>query len=86
LPDDPALAALQRHQQRQEAEREHMGVSRRPHDLIFCSQQGMPLIARYVYRSFKELLKRGALPDIRSMICAIPARHSCSSPASIPKW
>jgi hypothetical protein len=61
-----AVAALQRHQERQEAEREHMGISWRPHDLVFCSQQGMPLIARNVYRSFKELVKRGALPNLRS--------------------
>jgi integrase len=71
----PALAALKRHLERQDAEREHIGASWRPHDLIFCSQQGMPLIARNVYRSFKELLKRGALPDIRFH----DLRHTCAT-------
>jgi integrase len=61
----PALAALQAHQVRQAEERDIVGGAWEDHDLIFCTQLGRPLPARNVYRSFKGLLRRGALPDIR---------------------
>jgi integrase len=35
----------------------------------------LPLIARNIYRSFKELLKRGALSDIRFH----DLRHTCAT-------
>jgi integrase len=42
-----------------------MGPAWQEWDLVFCNQMGGPLFARNLYRSFKEMLKKGALPDIR---------------------
>jgi integrase len=59
------VEALRRHRVRQVEERLRLGPSWQDWDLVFCNQMGGPLFARNLYRSFKELLKRGDLPDIR---------------------
>jgi integrase len=59
------MAVLRQHKEAQDAERAYLGEAWEDHELVFCTQRGRPLSARNVYRRYKELLKKGSLPDIR---------------------
>ena len=71
----PALEALCQHRARQVEERLVVGPAWRDQDLVFSSGAGHPLFARNVVRSFKALLEKGALPDIRFH----DRRHTCAT-------
>jgi integrase len=61
-----AVEALRSHRARQAEERLKIGSLYRDQDLIFASTIGTPLEASNVMnRSFKPLLKRAGLPEIR---------------------
>ena len=60
-----AMQTLRRHRDSQDAERESQGASWEDHELVFCTRHGCPLSARNLLRRYKELLKKGGLPDIR---------------------
>jgi integrase len=72
---DPVVDALRRHHVRQLEERLRLGAAWQDRDLVFCTQTGGPLFARNLYRSFKALLRKGALPDIRFH----DLRHTCAT-------
>jgi len=74
LPQSVVDALRQLHA-RQAEERLRLGAAWHDMDLVFCNQAGGPLFARNVYRSFKELLRKGALPDIRFH----DLRHTCAT-------
>lgn len=58
--------ALLAHRTRQQEHRALMGASWREHGLVFPSLEGMPTNAdNFVKRSFKPLLKKAGLPEIR---------------------
>lgn len=59
------MQTLRRHSDLQDAERESQGTSWEDHELVFCTRHGRPLSARNLLRRYKELLKKGGLPDIR---------------------
>lgn len=71
----PAIEALRKHQARQCEERLLVGDAWKDPNLIFSSTIGTPLFARNVVRSFKALLERGALPDVRFH----DLRHTCAT-------
>lgn len=76
LPLPEALArALTVHRARQRAERLRAGAAWHEHGLVFASTVGTPLEPRNVTRSFKALLTRAGLPDVRFH----DLRHSCAS-------
>ena len=59
------MEALRRHKEAQDVERAYLGAAWEDHELVFCTQRGRPLSARNTYRRFKQLLRYGALPDVR---------------------
>jgi integrase len=59
------MEALRRHKETQDAERAYLGAAWEDHELVFCTQRGGPLSARNIYRRFKQLLRHGALPNVR---------------------
>ncbi len=61
----PVVGVLQRHQERQEAERSALASGWREHDLVFCNRAGGPLFARNLVRSFMLVLEKAAIPHIR---------------------
>jgi len=61
-----AVEALRRHKVAQNEERLRQGSSWRDHGLVFCSSVGTPMSPdNFVKRSYKPLLKRTGLPQIR---------------------
>lgn len=70
------MDALKDHRKRQAEERFQAGVDWEDHGLIFATHKGTPLDAQYVVnRSFKPLLRRAGLPDIRWH----DLRHTCAT-------
>jgi integrase len=61
----PAQAALVRHRQAQESEREFLGADYDDHDLLFCRPDGIPLRPDRVTTAFEEHVKSCGLPIIR---------------------
>jgi len=59
------IASLKAHSSRQYAERVFAGDKWQENDLIFPSSVGTPLEPRNLLREFKDLLRKGNLPDIR---------------------
>jgi len=59
------LRALEIQRESQDRDRERFGEAYVEQDLIFATHQGRPLIHRNVFREFKRLLKKAALPSIR---------------------
>jgi integrase len=71
-----ASTALENHRARQLEEKQHLGGLYRDQDLVFASRVGTPLNpSNVVNRSFKPLLKRAALPNIRFH----DLRHTCAT-------
>jgi integrase len=63
---DTAVAVLKTHKTAQNAERLKAGSLWKDHDLIFTSTIGTPVdVGNLTYRSFRPLLKRAGLPQIR---------------------
>src|SRR5215208_2269794 len=61
-----AVLALKAHRAAQNAERLKAGSLWQDHGLIFCTHSGRPIDSHNVARtSFKPLLERAELPDIR---------------------
>jgi integrase len=76
LPLPAALVtALEAHRIRQLEERLVAGKRWKEHGLVFPTSVGTPISPRNLVRSFKALLKRAYLPDIRFH----DLRHSCAS-------
>ena len=67
--------SLADHRERQRAARERVGRAWSDSGLVFTTRLGTPLEPRNVVRSFKALLQRAGLPDIRFH----DLRHSCAS-------
>lgn len=61
LPEE-ALQRLEAHRQRQQTERQRLGVDYSDFGLVFATQTGAPLLARNVVRAFKRLLTAVGLP------------------------
>ncbi|MCL4543989.1 MAG: site-specific integrase [Chloroflexi bacterium] len=59
----PAVEALQAHRRGQLQRRLVLGPDYGPHDMVFASATGSPLIARNVQRAFKLALGRAGLPS-----------------------
>ena len=71
-----AIEALKAHRAAQNAERLKAGTLWQDHGLVFCTHGGRPLDSHNVARtSFKPLLKRAELPDIRFH----DLRHTCAT-------
>jgi integrase len=71
-----AVEALKRHRAGQNGEQIRMGSLWQDHGLVFPSQQGTTMNAsNLTARSFKSLLKRAGLPDIRLH----DLRHTCAT-------
>ena len=62
-----AISALRRHRANQEQQRLLAGTSWKGNDwdLVFTSRVGTPLFERNVLRTFKTILKKADLPDMR---------------------
>jgi integrase len=60
-----AMQVLRSHRDARDKERATLGPLWEEHELVFCTRHGRPLSARNVLRRYKELLKKGDLPDIR---------------------
>jgi integrase len=70
------VAALKAHRKRQLEQRVRLASLYEDHGLIFASEKGMPLNPEnLVKRSFKPLLKRAGLPEIRFH----DLRHTCAT-------
>lgn len=66
LPLDSCLIArLRQHWQHQIAERAALPLTWHEHGLVFPSEVGTPMIARNLYRHFKQTLRVAGLPDAR---------------------
>ena len=71
-----AVEALRRHRERQLEEREEVAGLWQNHGLVFPTQVGTPMSRHnLVARSFKPLLKRAGLPEIRFH----DLRHTCAT-------
>ena len=71
-----AIEALKRHRARQLEERLKAGSLWHDHDLVFCTTAGKPLDFRNIATaSFKPLLKKAGLPNIRFH----DLRHTCAT-------
>lgn len=70
------LRVLQRHRERQDVERQELGVDWRESGLVFVSEIGTPLDPRNVVRHFKAALKRAQLPEATRFH---DLRHSCAT-------
>jgi integrase len=71
-----ATEALERHRERQIQERETLLGLWQDHDLVFPTRLGTPMSRHnLVNRSFKPLLRRAGLPDIRFH----DLRHTCAT-------
>ena len=71
-----AVEALKRHRAAQNGQRIRLGSLWQDHGLVFPSQRGTTMHAsNLTARSFKPLLKRAGLPDIRLH----DLRHTCAT-------
>jgi integrase len=71
-----SVEALRRHRERQATEKEVLGDRWHDDDLVFCSVVGTPLSRHNLgSRSFKPLLRRANLPNIRFH----ELRHTCAT-------
>ena len=71
-----SVEALRRHRERQATEKEALGDRWHDEDLVFCSVVGTPLSRHNLgSRSFKPLLRRANLPNIRFH----ELRHTCAT-------
>jgi integrase len=71
-----SVEALRRHRERQATEKEVLGNRWHDEDLVFCSVVGTPLSRHNLgSRSFKPLLQRANLPNIRFH----ELRHTCAT-------
>jgi integrase len=71
-----AVEALRRHRERQLEEREEVAGIWQNHGLVFPTRIGTPMSRHnLVARSFKPLLKRAGLPEIRFL----DLRHTCAT-------
>jgi len=71
-----SVEALRRHRERQATEKEALGDRWYDDDLVFCSVVGTPLSRHNLgSRSFKPLLRRANLPNIRFH----ELRHTCAT-------
>ncbi len=71
-----AVEALKAHKAAQNAERLRAGNLWQDHELVFCTHGGRPLDSHNVARtSFKPLLERAGLPDLRFH----DLRHTCAT-------
>lgn len=59
------IAALREHKARQIQEQLIEGPNWKEHGLGFCTSVGTPIAPRNLLRSYKALLKRAGLPDMR---------------------
>ncbi len=59
------IAALREHKARQMQEQLIEGPNWKDHGLVFCTSVGTPIAPRNLLRSYKALLKRAELPDMR---------------------
>ena len=76
LPLPKSVEALRRHRERQATEKEALGDRWHDDDLVFCSVVGTPLSRHNLgSRSFKPLLRRANLPNIRFH----ELRHTCAT-------
>jgi integrase len=69
------VEALRTHRAAQVEERLRLGTACEHHDLVVCTRRGRPLLAQTVYRAFKGLFNKGALPDVRFH----DLRHTCAA-------
>ena len=77
------VAVLKGHRKRQLEQRVELAGLYEDHGLIFASEIGTPLNPEnLVKRSFKPLLKRSGLPEIRFH----DLRHTCATPAPRCSW
>ncbi len=60
---DELLAALRQHRRRQDEVRRAAGRAWVPHDLIFCTRHGTPLLTGALLRRFRALLRAAGLPS-----------------------
>jgi integrase len=71
-----AVEVLKRHRQRQLEESKMVGAKWQDNGLVFCSVVGTPMSRHNLHnRSFKPLLERAGLPDIRFH----DLRHTCAT-------
>ena len=71
-----ALAALKRHRRAQLEERMRLAALWEDHDLVFANRRGNPVSRQdLTTRSFKPLLRRAGLPDVRFH----DLRHTCAT-------
>ncbi|MEJ7842432.1 MAG: site-specific integrase [Rubrobacter sp.] len=71
-----ALAALKRHRTAQLEERMQLAGLWQDHDLVFANRKGNPVSRQdLITRSFKPLLRRARLPDVRFH----DLRHTCAT-------
>ena len=72
---DVAVRALQAHRFRQMQDRRRAGDRWQDRGLVFCTRWGTPIEPRNATRSFKRVLVRAELPEIRFH----DLRHSCAT-------
>ncbi len=60
-----AISTLRKHHLIQSEERRLLGPEYEDHDLVFCTHSGRPLPYTTLAHSFKRLLVRAGLPDVR---------------------
>jgi integrase len=59
------MEVLYEHKIQQENERERLGMTYKEHNLVFCTQTGLPLNPRNLLRSFDRLIEKANIPKIR---------------------